>query len=134
MGLDNGIIYKNIQHKCAVGPFIRWAAESIETNEIELCYWRKCWNIRREILAILNAPQDGGEFSINLFQLRQIRKTILRFLLHPKEWDCNSELNSSIWTYSEIKWRLVRSCVALLWAERRICKDPGSYVIFYDSY
>lgn len=130
MGLDNGIIYKNIQHKCMVGPLMRWAAESIEENEIELCYWRKCWNIRREILAILNAPQDGGEFSINLSQLRQIRKSIFQFLTHPKEW----ELDSSIWTYPEIKWRLVRSYVALLWAERRIRKDPSSYVFFYDSY
>ena len=55
MGLDNGIIIKN--------------KNGIEE---EICYWRKCWNIRKLIFDCIDSNEMLFEYSLSLDDLVDI--------------------------------------------------------------
>lgn len=69
MGLDNGIILRikdNFNRNLPLDEL-----ENYNTNLYELCYWRKCWNVRGIILNIISLHkgidvEDADEYSWNL--------------------------------------------------------------------
>lgn len=61
MGLDNGIMLK-IKDKEKFGEIPAWIRrepwEDEHNYDYEILYWRKCWNVRAEILTYLAADAD----------------------------------------------------------------------------
>ena len=54
MGLDNGIIIKNLpkeDYKYFTNIIDKITTEK---DEVEICYWRKCYNIRHIFLSTFN--------------------------------------------------------------------------------
>ena len=135
MGLDNGIQFK-ILDKEQFGKIPAWfRRESWEDEhnfDYEILYWRKCWNVRAEILSYLpNTHHEGGEFNMTPDQLEDICK-ILKGLYSKKNWD----ETESILSWDEIK----KNYTANLKYARKVLKwlrtkPEGSYQLyFYDSY
>ena len=135
MGLDNGIQFK-ILDKQKFGDIPKWFRredwEDQHNFDYEVLYWRKCWNVRAEILSYLpNTHDEGGEFDMTLDQLKDILG-ILKKLYTKENWD-ESE---SIWSWDEIKKNypanLKYAHKVLKWLKT---KPEGSYrLYFYDSY
>lgn len=134
MGLDNGIQFK-ILDKQKFGDIPEWfkreAWEDQYNYDYEVLYWRKCWNVRAEILSYLRADSDEYQWTLTLVQLKDIFK-ILNSLYVWHNWDSSQ----SIWTWDEIgetyKKNLKYARKVLKWLET---KPKDSYQLyFYDSY
>ena len=113
MGLDNGIIIKN--------------KNGIEKKEI--CYWRKCWNIRRLIFECIDPNEMLFEYSLSLDNLVDIYYALKG--LNKENWNDNG---GSIWTWEEIRKGLKRNIKALNKLIKRMKRESDLEVIFYDSY
>ncbi len=113
MGLDNGIIIKN--------------KNGIEKEEI--CYWRKCWNIRRLIFECIDPNKMLFEYSLSLDNLVDIYYALKT--LNKENW---SENGGSIWEWEEIRKGLKRDIKTLNKLIKRMKKESDLEVIFYDSY
>lgn len=128
MGLDNGII---VASKTPLEPIkipFYVKPDGIEApDHISLCYWRKCWGLRNKVLTILKEKDDEYFYPLRAEDVRSIRKEIESFLFHPKTWD------HSIWTWDEVKWRLLRDSMNLFWLESCLLEDRVE-AYFYDSY
>lgn len=101
----------------------------------EIFYFRKCWNIRREIISALNADYEYcSKAWLTIEEVKNIWWAISE-INHKSAWN-NSE---SIWTWDEIKDKLDRTLLALEWLigfmrEHVGDKTPFYMVEFYDSY
>lgn len=137
MGLDNGLIL-HTREPIEIPEELHFNL-SIEDEPLkysyELLYFRKCWNIRREVIRALNASYEYcGKAWLTIDEVKQIWWAIHE-LNHESAWECGS----SIWMYDEIKDRLDRSLLALEWLvnfmrEHIGDKEPFYMVEFYDSY
>ena len=136
MGLDNGITLR-VKDKEKFGELPKGYKIFVE-NEIEILYWRKCWNIRGYIFDFLNSKgiktvSDCSEDAImGLDDLRELLKG-LKNCYKRKWWEENDD---TIWEFDDIKDNLKnnldRANKLVKWLRD---KDPGSYEIsFYDSY
>ncbi len=123
MGLDNGIIL-TLNHKIDMDsiPYnVQIQLDECGLSdgrhkglEYDICYWRKCWNIRNKIIDILNAPQCGGVYEIDKpSQILMIRDAIADFLAHPETWE--DEYGDSIWDIYEIAPCLIQNIFNLNW-------------------
>lgn len=135
MGLDNGLLLHSKEQIEGRPSFIKpttvWSGEEYPFS-YEICYWRKCWNIRREVQHAIGAPADDvNKFGLDIAEVKNI-------------WHAINELNSetawgndSIWSYEEIKDHLDRDLNAiewLIWFMRQYEDDESWVVEFYDSY
>lgn len=137
MGLDNGLIL-HTREPIEIPKELHFNL-SMEDEPLkysyELLYFRKCWNIRREIVRALNAGYEYcGKAWLTIDEVKQIWWAIHE-LNHKSAWDDTD----SIWTWDEIKDRLDRSLLALEWLvnfmrEHVGDKEPFYMVEFYDSY
>lgn len=134
MGLDNGVSLK-IKNKELFGPMPSWirreAWEDEYNYDYEILYWRKCWNVRAEILCYLGAEIDEYEWSLTPSDLVNIVK-LLRDNVYGDNWD----EDESIWEWEEIGEYYMEN---LLYAEKIVeflkDKPVDSYELyFYDSY
>jgi hypothetical protein len=133
MGLDNGITLK-IKDREKFGEIPAWLIhESWEpADEYEVHYWRKCWNVRGEILNYFHVDMEGGDdYSMGLSDLVGINE-LLKPLYSRSGWD----ESLSIWAWKDIKSSLLNR---LKYAEKvaKWLKDKpiDSYQLyFYDSY
>lgn len=134
MGLDNGIILKLEENKVPEdfpGKLDKWELSEVELKkELQVAYWRKCWDIRDIILGVLHAGQEGGEYSIEAEDLPAIRRGIVK-LLNPKEYETSGD---SIWEYEERIDGELEKLLNMMWLERYLKKHPESQAYFYDSY
>ena len=138
MGLDNGIILHSKVHIPAeTRPGMISYLGVDETNmelphQFDVCYWRKCGNIRREVAHALHLPLDYVQkYDMSIEDVKLV-------------WYVITELNSeriwndgdSIWFYSEIEDHLNDDLTALEWLIHfmRTHKDDEYMVEFYDSY
>lgn len=113
MGLDNGIIVKNKN----------------DTKE-EICYWRRCWNIRNKIFEIIEKhSNEEYKYSLSLDNVVDIYYMLKN--LNKKNW---FDDGSSIWDWEDIKKSIKRNIKALNKLIKRMKKEPDLEVIFYDSY
>ena len=137
MGLDNGLILHT--RKPIEIPEEIEVDFSIEEGPLkysyELLYFRKCWNIRREVVRALNADYEYcGKAWLTINEVKKIWWAISE-VNHKGAWDDND----SIWTWDEIKDRLDHSLLALEWLVKFMRqhvgeKKPFYMVEFYDSY
>ena len=143
MGLDNGIILK-VKNKLdledwEVKPdyvhisFDEWGTgwEEGKWYVYDICYWRKCWGLRGDILDILGGNDEGGYYEIDTpAQLEQIQDTIIDYLKHPDMWEC------AIWSLEDMAESLAFDIIRLSWLINYMWKHKGEpfEIEFYDSY
>lgn len=137
MGLENGLIL-HTREPIEIPEEIE-VDFSIEEGPLkfsyELLYFRKCWNIRREVVRALNADYEYcGKAWLTIDEVKKIWWAISE-VNHKGAWDDND----SIWTWDEIKDRLDHSLLALEWLVKFMRqyvgeKEPFYMVEFYDSY
>ena len=128
MGLDNGIIIKNLP----VEDYIYFRDIDVyeEDNEVEICYWRKCWNVRDAILKILKTEVDN-KYIIKPEDIPAIIRKLEDFLI-PSNW----EEGNSIWLYDEIVNDLINDIVnlSMLLLYMKLHPESEIEIYFYDSY
>ena len=137
MGLDNGIVLRS---KTSGG--IKYLAENhnfyfYDSSDDEIGYWRKCWNIRREILNTFNDKDyDGFGGCIYLTSVKDLvdMAETLKYFLREENW----EEGESIW-----KWYIVLPSIAETIKKLRcLIEDIENgdisiddlNIYFYDSY
>lgn len=142
MGLDNGITLITreklnledweIKPEYITVEFDEWGTEDSNKGYVyDICYWRKCWNVRSDILEILNAGQEGGVYRIETVgQVLDIREALVQYLLNPERW------SDSIWSMDEMAPHLAQDIMNLGWLANYMKEHKGEkFVIeFYDSY
>ncbi len=139
MGLDNGIIlHSKYMTKAAERPAGVTSLGADEINgepvwDYEICYWRKCWNIRNKVAYTFDLPRDYVQkYDLSIGDVKQIWH-IINELNSPHLWENEG---GSIWTYKEIKDHLNNDLLALEWLIffMRTHKEEDYMVEFYDSY
>ena len=135
MGLDNGIMLK-IKDAEEFGPMPEWIRrEEWEDKygfDYEILYWRKCWNVRNEILTYLGAELDEYQWTIMPDDLVNIIHLLRTYVYGEENWNSGE----SIWTWEEVgenflHWLEYAEKVAA-WLRT---KPYDSYQLyFYDSY
>lgn len=130
MGLDNGIELRT--HKETLHH---------RSNNIEICYFRKCWGIRDEILGILKDNHSnynfseigGGTYDLDSKDVKDIKKITKRFL---DEDYFNDYADSKVFTYEEYKPILKKAYKNLKWLRWYLwlCSSNVRRLWFYDSY
>ena len=136
MGLDNGIVLKA---KTSRG--IEYLAENhnfyFYCSDNEIGYWRKCWNIRREVLNTFDDKDyDGNGGYIYLTSVKDLvnMAETLKYFLHEENWD----KDESIWD-----WYIILPSVADAIKKLRNLIEDIEYkdisiddfkIYFYDSY
>ena len=130
MGLDNGIVLKIIDRE-EFGPIPEWFRheEWEREDEYEINYWRKCWNVRAEIMAYLGMDNDQCEAVMTVDDLRTVNK-IVKSIYNPTDW------SNSIWDWDEIKDCYLRKLAYAKRMAQFLKKRPASSyeIFFYDSY
>lgn len=131
MGLDNYIKVKRNEYTNTI-PKLKHFEESWDKKheyDFSICYWRKCWNIRHEILYILgDISSDRYENPVDAEAVDQI----ISFLgsLNKKNW---TDHGSSIWTWDEYKSHIKQN-IKDLKTLRKLMKKYDLEVVFIDSY
>ena len=108
-----------------------WSKELRHDDEI--AYWRKCWNIRNDILAILGG--SGGietyEYKVsydNLLEIIKILKSYNRY-----NWDEGE--TQGLWEWRDIKAKLRKQIKTFKRVAAIMRENPNAFtLIFYDSY
>lgn len=130
MGLDNGLILRNPKVE-QIPSYIISRFDFDET--LDVCYWRKCWGIRKAILNVLD-PQgvmsDEYEFRVEAEDVPAIKKALKPFF-DSVYWKENGD---SVWEYEEYKDVLLQDWVNLTWLEKYLKNNPDAVCFFYDSY
>ena len=142
MGLDNGITLRvkgeiNPDAEILTIPGIekdRWNDNSEPGfTYYDICYWRKCWNIR-DILFDAKGKENCGEYNFTVDELKEVRDGIYHAICKgPKVWN---EENRSIWDFEEamnfLPWDIVRISALIDYLQH---EGAGrSEAFFYDSY
>ena len=138
MGLDNGLIIKTKKKidEDSMPDYVELSGYSSTPDgkswEYEICYWRKCWNVRKMIMEILDVPEPGcSVYDVTPKQLVQIRDGIYHFLTDGEQWD---ESGESIWDFKDMIPTLAQNIVDITWALDYLKEHPYAYMRFYDSY
>lgn len=134
MGLDNGIMVKNVTNPKSIDILAKWQDPFYEDEVVyEICYWRKCWNVRGAILDICheNSPNDW-ERVLNISEVCEIKGYLES--LNEKIWDSDSLYGGSIWTWEEHEPHNQTHIEALTDLIEAMQYDSGMRVYFYDSY
>ena len=142
MGLDNGIhliMRQKIDPKDDIifNDFEKIDFDEFATNEYkdgyyyDVCYWRKCWNIRDMIFDALDADKNSLSDTYTIDKPSQIQEIIdglYRFLQNGEDWE------DSIWDFEDMIPQLAQDIVNLS-AVKRIMNDYTNVKVeFYDSY
>ena len=99
--------------------------------DLEIAYWRKCWNVRRVIYCTLNQPDENdNEIELSYEDVRNIIKALedeIHYCTFEDWGDC-------IWTWNEFRRFQKRNIKNLKKLARMMKRHPEVEVIFYDSY
>ena len=131
MGLDNGLCIRRNEASMSIYDKLK-CFESKSAKEyqwdFEVCYWRKCWNIRNLIFGCIGSCENDGEVPIK----REDIPNIIEILKSLNSKNCY-DYGSSIWEYEDQKPHIKRQIKNL----KKVYKLMGKYdleVYFYDSY
>ena len=130
MGLENGIRIKDAKRKqLSLWPF-RYPFDMDFEDGVEICYWRKCWGVRREIMLNIvgTNDSDGGDYELNVEQVKRIRKLINSYLHEPHWWE-----EDAYWSFDESRRMLHDDTWNLFWLKWWMRTHPKRTVFFYDS-
>jgi len=138
MGLDNGLIIKGktIKGKEYLKKNFSYLRDDDDaTNEYELGYWRKCWNIRNRAISA-ELAEDGTSKHLTLEDLYDFVENVLKYYLNEDNW--NRDNSSSIWSW-DVGLKSIANCIFNI---RRLLEDydygdisnEDFDIYFYDSY
>lgn len=132
MGLDNGIMVKNI--KLADLPNQMEVDIMYEYDDgVEIAYWRKCWDIRNDVLRLVFPELYAADamtyrFPLTPEKLLGIIDIVDWYIHHPTDWQ------NSIWTWNEYLPILQKNKLNLLLFHAWWEKHPSVEAYFYDSF
>lgn len=137
MGLDNGIVLKAkedievptfLEVRQANYPYEPIAAIPAGKSE-EICYWRKCWGIRNEIMWDIGLDEDVYCCELTSDDVENIIIILEKYIRK----DYYDEHHRSIWEWKRIVPSLMRQAEILSWANELLEEDKIE-LEFYDSY
>lgn len=129
MGLDNGFVVKGMRREDVPG-FVLLPFTDDGKEDLDLCYWRKCWGLRGEINSVLHLPGDMWECDVDREDLPAVMSVLKRYM-SPVYWEENA---NSIWDWDTIFPNLVQSYINLFWLHHYWESHPEIKVWWYDSY
>lgn len=130
MGLDNEIKIRKTNLNSSI-----ILNESFIPLDYEVCYWRKCWGIRDDIIHYLHKThkikEDLYEYELTLVDLQAIYNILLSWY-DKKKW---KQFGKSIWSWKTMKEQLRYDCnrLAYLIAKKEVYGDDLP-IYFYDTY
>jgi hypothetical protein len=141
MGLDNGFYVKSNRSFLTRDDLpngIRFPFEKDYGDGIEVVYWRKNWGLRAAVTSILVPEEvnyEAGEIPYNYYaykpsQVIEVIEVIASFLDEDR-WE---EEGHSIWTYEEVRPRLIQDIINLALISVFMEENPDVYLEFYDRY
>lgn len=134
MGLDNGIDIVRNSYSNKIKALKRFTSpyDKDKTYPFEVCYWRKCWNVRGDILDIVGVENECQyQFALDVPMIEEIIK-VLKFY-NKKTWEYGG-WSGSTWEWFEYKKANRRHICNLKRLVRIMKKYPELEVYFYDSY
>lgn len=133
MGLDNGIEIRrrNNLPNCVLCFDREWTKKC--GYDLEVAYWRKCWNVRAIIFDVLQRGDDNGSIiEITHEELREIIRR-LEEELHYFNF-LGGDWGGCIWTWNEFRRIQKRNIKNLKKLEKMMRRHPDIIPFFYDSY
>lgn len=127
MGLDNGIILY-----CSDEDYLKFPyPDEIDLGKKykRIAYWRKCWNIRNDIVETFHF-EDGEGGPIELEDISRLIE-IIKPYLNELYWNENDD---SIWEYDEMFDKTYEILVNLEYLKKYLRENPSVKCEFYDSY
>lgn len=135
MGLDNSIEIKRNAYTNLIPELRQFELEYDKAYEydFEICYWRKCWNIRNDILWIIGERlSDKYEYTLDKEDIDQIIK-----LLESYNADNFEDSGGCIWDWDDEEYpysEKIQQDIASLKVLRQLMDKYELEVYFYDSY
>ena len=128
MGLDNSITLKKEglpkQFNCLA------TKDRDYGSEIEIAYWRKCWQVRHLIYEAINMPAENDSIvELSREDVLAIIKALTKNI--KQKW---YEYSPPYWEWKEYKVNHRENIRRLRRLVRLMKKDPDVVVEFYDSY
>ena len=99
MGLDNYISVKRTAYSNQIAELKRFEDDWDKEHKysFEVCYWRKCWNVRGAIIENIEGGfNDNGDTPITSEDVKKIIVALKAF--NEDNWD---DFLGSIWTWEE---------------------------------
>ena len=131
MGLDNGVEVRRNEYTNSIPELQRFELEC--NNYFSVCYWRKCWNIRNDILWILNKRfSEDYEYTLTKENIDQIIKLLESYNANNFE-----DGGSCIWDWDDEEWpysEKIQQDIENLKVLRQLMDRYDLEVYFYDSY
>ena len=131
MGLDNGIEVRRNAHTSSIPELLQFELDY--DKDFEVCYWRKCWNIRDDILWIIGERfGDQYEYVLTKEDIDQIIK-----LLESYNAGNFEDSGSCIWDWDDEEYpysEKVQQDIESLKVLRQLMDKYELDVYFYDSY
>ena len=138
MGLDNGWLVKSTKRKLTRADLpegIRYPFNSDYNYDPEICYGRKWWGLRSELLNVIDWIYDeefpdyyyGIEKPSEVFHVIEV----VTSWLDKERWENEG---NSIWDYEEARPNLINWIINLSIIGSYMEENPDVYLVFYDSY
>ena len=131
MGLDNGIEVRRNAHTSSIPELLQFELDY--DKDFEVCYWRKCWNIRDDILWIIGERfGDQYEYVLTKEDIDQIIK-----LLESYNAGNFEDSGSYIWDWDDDEYpysKKIQQDIESLKVLRQLMDKYELDVYFYDSY
>jgi hypothetical protein len=136
MGLDNGIEVRRTHETNKIEELKVFNKDYDKElkYDFEICYWRKCWGLRNDILFLIRkrwSPEEEYEFALTKNDVDNIIKLLESYNEDTWEdsiWEWTSEEDG--WSYSEHIKQDIESLKLL----RQLMDRYELEVYFYDSY
>lgn len=137
MGLENGIVVEGIPKEKVDSKYVIFKGElRKDFPSFHLCYWRKCWNIRKLILDCIDVDEyetDNCDFILEKYELIRIIDVLTDFReLSEEEYELY--YMNDIWGYDIMIPHIRGDISALKWLVDLYDECPNIKVTFYDSY
>lgn len=141
MGLDNGIIVRSGARRITretLPQGIQYPFGEDFNGDPEIIYWRKNWGLRSAVIRVLKPEEvnlEARKFPYSYFAetpadvLNLIE--VIAYFLNEGVWETEGQ---SIWSYEEVRPRLIQDIVNLALMAGFMEQNPDIYLEFYDSY
>ena len=130
MGLDNGIMIKRTENlpRCVETFDEDWRKK--HKFDLEVAYWRKCWNVRNIIYNTLNQPEENDS------EIEMSYEDVLAVIneLNKISYSNFYEGAGCIWTWNEFRSFQKYNIKQLKKLAGMMKRHPEIVVYFYDSY
>lgn len=136
IGLDNGIYIKSRKRELTrddLPKVFKYAFETDYGESIEICYSRKWWGVRNQLLDEIDWDEIEDNYYFYLERPEEVIHMIeiIASWMDEERWENEGD---SIWTYEEAKHTLVNWIINLAIAYGFMLENPDIYLVYYDSY